>query len=234
MSIIIKNLKKTFGNLVLYDNFNEEFEKNKINVLIGPSGCGKTTLINIVANIENYEKGIVEGVDIKKISYIFQEPSLINWLTVYENIEFVLSSLYEKKEIKEIIQYYLKLVNLYDFKDYYPDNLSGGMKQRVAIARAFSYPSNILLMDEPFKGLDVTLKNEIMKSFIKMYKKEEKTVLYVTHNIEDALTIGHNIYILCNNPVSTISKICIKNPLNNRDLSSNYFIELKEKISLLI
>ncbi|PAB59890.1 ABC transporter ATP-binding protein [Anaeromicrobium sediminis] len=231
MSISIKNLNKSYDDLKVYKDFNIKFEKNKINTLLGPSGCGKTTLINIIAGLSKYDSGHIEGLDFRNISYIFQEPRLIPWLSVYDNIDFVLKGQFEQKKRDQIIRSHLELVNLHEFKDYYPENLSGGMKQRVSIARAFSYPSNILLMDEPFKGLDMSLKQDIINSFIKLYEKQPKTIIYVTHHIDESLLLSDYIYILNNSPVEIIEKISIFEEKRERDLSKEYFLDLKEYIS---
>jgi NitT/TauT family transport system ATP-binding protein len=231
LSIWIKNLNKSYHDLKVYKNFNIKFEKNKINTLLGPSGCGKTTLINIIAGLSPYDSGHMEGLDFKNISYIFQEPRLIPWLSVYDNIDFVLKGQFEQKKRSTIINSHLELVNLQEFKDYYPENLSGGMKQRVSIARAFSYPSNILLMDEPFKGLDINLKHDIINSFIKLYENKPKTIIYVTHHIDESLLLSDHIYILNNSPVEIIEEINIFEEKKNRNLNDEYFIDLKEYIS---
>lgn len=189
------NLCKSYeGNIVL-DNINIDIQENKITVISGPSGCGKTTLLNIISGIEKADSGQVILKD-TSISYIFQEDRLIPYLTVYENIAFVLKSVINKNEINKVINKYLALVKLTEFKDKLPSKLSGGMKRRVAIARAFAYKSNILLMDEPFKGLDDKLKTEIIQEFLELYKKDKRTVILVTHDKEEARLLGDIVYSL--------------------------------------
>lgn len=191
----IRNLYKSYGSHMVFNDLNINFKKNKINVILGPSGCGKTTLLNIISGIDKKYKGEVK-VRESTISYIFQEDRLIPNLTVFENIAFVLKSTINKEEVEKITNKYLSLVKLTEYKDMLPKSLSGGMKRRVAIARAFAYKSRILLMDEPFKGLDEKLKNEIIEEFLRIHNKDKRTVILVTHDIKEAETLGDEIYNL--------------------------------------
>lgn len=189
----IRNLYKSYGSHVVFNDLNMSFKKNKITVILGPSGCGKTTLLNIISGIDKKYIGEVKLKD-NTISYIFQEDRLIPNLTVFENIAFVLKSTINRKEIENITNKYLRLVKLTEYKDMLPKSLSGGMKRRVAIARAFAYKSRLLLMDEPFKGLDQKLKNEIIEEFLRIYNEDKRTVILVTHDIKEAETLGDEIY----------------------------------------
>ncbi|EDU37401.1 ATP-binding cassette domain-containing protein [Clostridium sp. CTA-6] len=189
------NACKAYEDKIIFKNLNLNFEKNKITVLLAPSGYGKTTLLNIIAGLESLNSGnfIMEA---QSISYMFQEDRLLPWLTVYENIAFVLKSNTLKCEIRNIIDKYLDLVNLKEYKDYTLDKLSGGMKRRVALARALAYKSEVLIMDEPFKGLDLSLKREIISGFLKLWEKDKRTVIVVTHDIKEAKLLAHNTYFL--------------------------------------
>jgi len=194
----LKNLNKSFGDNKVLVNLNLNFEKNKITVVTGPSGCGKTTLLNIISGIEKPDSGEVILKD-HSISFIFQEDRLIPDLTVYKNIEFVLKSTLTEQEVKPIIEKYLELVKLTEAKDKYPEQLSGGMKRRVAVARAFAYRSDLLIMDEPFKGLDDKLKKEIIDEFLRIYNQDKRTVILVTHDMDEAVFLGDAIIDLnCN------------------------------------
>jgi len=188
----LKNLNKSFGDNKVLVNLNLNFEKNKITVVTGPSGCGKTTLLNIISGIEKPDSGEVILKD-HSISFIFQEDRLIPDLTVYKNIEFVLKSTLTEQEVKPIIEKYLELVKLTEAKDKYPEQLSGGMKRRVAVARAFAYRSDLLIMDEPFKGLDDKLKKEIIDEFLRIYNQDKRTVILVTHDMDEAVFLGDAI-----------------------------------------
>ena len=202
MNIKLKNVSKRYNENIIFDSLNFTFEENKITCIMGASGIGKTTLVRMIAGLTSYE-GEITKVD--SISYIFQEDRLINTLTVYENLDYVLKALYkDKNERKAIITNILDKMELKEYINYYPDELSGGMKQRVSIARAFIYPSSLLIMDEPFKQLDKELKNKMIEEFLKLLKDNNKTVIYITHDIEEAKTITDNIYVIENK--SKISK----------------------------
>lgn len=207
MAIDIKNLYKSYGELVICEDFNMTLENEKITGLLGPSGCGKTTLLNILAGLEEYDSGTIDGLEGKTLSYIFQEDRLIPWSTVKDNIVFVLKSIYDDHEGGRIADEYLQMVGLKDYAHYYPHQLSGGMKQRVAIARAFAYPADILLMDEPFKGLDLDLKTGLIESFLRLWEEDKRTVIFVTHDLEEARSLGHYIYHLDHRPLRIKEKV---------------------------
>lgn len=189
------NIHKSFDGDEIFGNLNLSFIKNKISIILGPSGCGKTTLLNIISKMEKIDSGKVILKD-KSISYVFQEDRLIPWLTVYENIAFVLKSQIDSNKIESKVNEYLNMVNLKEYKDKLPNKLSGGMKRRVALARAFAYKSELLLMDEPFKGLDFKLKNKIIKEFLKIWSNDKRTVIMVTHDMKEANMLGDKIYDL--------------------------------------
>lgn len=198
----IKNIVKNFGDREVLAGVSFVAPSDKVTVILGESGCGKSTLLGILSgNINdfsgdiNFEKSISNG-----ISYVFQEDNLIPWKTVYENIEFVLKSKINKQNMRAHIEKYLKMVNLLEYKDEYPQSLSGGMKRRVGIARAFSFPSNYLFMDEPFEFLDIKTKKEIREYFKILQQNERKTVLFITHDIESAVDLGDRIVVFSPKP----------------------------------
>lgn len=199
--ISIKNINKRFNERVIFNDFNIDFYKNKVNCIIGKSGCGKSTLLNIISGIIPNDDGNFETIDKYGISYIFQDDRLIDWLTVGENISLIVKKIYPKQKTQELCDKYLDLVGIKEYKNYYPQMLSGGLRQRVNIARAFIYPSKIVIMDEPFKSIDVINKKIIMNNFKKILEKEERTVLFVTHDIEEAILLSDKIYVLGNSPV---------------------------------
>ncbi|WP_195940759.1 ABC transporter ATP-binding protein [Romboutsia sp. 1001713B170131_170501_G6] len=202
MDIKVKNLYKKYDDKIIFKDFNITFKENKVNTIVGKSGCGKTTLLKIISNIEEKDSGKIEGVNINSISYIFQEDRLVEWLTVKENLKLILKNDYRKEELDGICKKYLNLVGVQDFENYYPQSLSGGIRQRVNIARAFAKPSKLIIMDEPFKSIDIKNKNDIMKAFENVFKEETRTVLFVTHDIDEAIYFMGQIYILGGNPVS--------------------------------
>lgn len=202
MDIVIKNLNKSYGEKIIFENFEITFKENEVNTIVGKSGCGKTTLLRIISGMENKNSGEIEGADLGSISYIFQEDRLIDWLTVEENIEFVLKNDYEKQEVKKISDKYLEMVGIEEYRNFYPQKLSGGLRQRVNIARALSKPSKLIIMDEPFKSIDIINKMDIMSSFKNIISREKRTVLFVTHDIEEAVYFDGFIYVLGESPVA--------------------------------
>lgn len=189
------NLCKSYDGHKVLSNLNMNIEENKITVITGPSGCGKTTLLKIISGVEKEDSGQVLLKD-NSISYIFQEDRLLPHLTVYQNIAFVLKSTMNKEEMDFLINKYLDLVKLLEHRDKFPRQLSGGMKRRVSIARAFAYKSRLLLMDEPFKGLDDKLKKEIIEEFLHIHNTDKRTVILVTHDMKESEVLGDIIYTL--------------------------------------
>ncbi|GAA0746818.1 ABC transporter ATP-binding protein [Clostridium oceanicum] len=214
----VKNLCKAYGNLKVLDNFNLEFTENKITSILGPSGCGKTTLLNIITGLIKEYRGEVIGFKGEDISFVFQEDRLIEWKTIYKNIEFVLKDkIHDKRYRDEIILKSLDIVNMLEYKNYYPGQLSGGMRQRVAIARALVCNSPLIIMDEPFKSLDVKSKSDIIHNILK--KKDSiknKTIILVTHDIEEALELSDYIVILKSKPTK-VKKIIRSKDYNDKN-----------------
>lgn len=206
--ISIKNINKKFNEKIIFKDFDINFYKNEVNCIIGKSGCGKSTLLNIISGIIPNDSENFETIEKYGVSYIFQDDRLIDWLTVGENIKLIVKKLYNKKKLDELCDKYLELVGIKEYKNYYPQMLSGGLRQRVNIARAFIYPSKIVIMDEPFKSIDVINKEIIMNNFKKILEKEKRTVLFVTHDIDEALLLSDKIYVLGNSPVE-IKKVLI-------------------------
>lgn len=200
MTYEVKNIDKSFGNLKVLDNISISFPENKTTCILGPSGCGKTTLLNIIAGLLDADSGELIGFENEDISFVFQEDRLIPWKNVEDNLAFVLKKNTDKREVDKLINHYLELVGLEKYKHYYPKDLSGGMKQRINILRAFIYPSKLLIMDEPFKSLDIDNKQIVMDFFEELMKIEKRTCIMVTHNIEEAEKLGDRIVMLTDKP----------------------------------
>ncbi len=213
--IELNNISKNFDSLQVLKDFNISFKKNEISCLFGPSGVGKTTIANIVAKLVTIETGTISGIENSLYSYVFQEPRLLKWYSVYDNIDFVLQDLYDNEKRKIITNNYIDMVELSEYKDYKPKALSGGMEQRVSLARAFAYPSDILIMDEPFKGLDLKLKQEMMLSFQKLWQESKRTVIFITHDVDEAILLSDTIFIIKNRPAKIIKTI-------NKQMYSNF------------
>jgi NitT/TauT family transport system ATP-binding protein len=204
MSLEVEHIAKHYGNKIIFDDFSLQFPEHQITTILGPSGCGKTTLLNLLAGHIPADGGDTGSFNHQEISYIYQEPRLLPWKTVLENIEFVLHAGHSNEIAEQIALEYVEMMELTAFSGYYPAKLSGGMKQRVSLARAFAYPSEIILMDEPFNSLDLKLKETLMKAFLDLWKRDNRTVIYVTHDIDEALQMGHRICILSLPPVKVI------------------------------
>lgn len=234
MYIEVRKLTKKFNGLTVFRDFDIKIPENKITAVIGESGCGKTTLLNILSGIHDADKGVFKNLASKTVSYIFQEPRLLEWKTVKGNIEFVLKDIYSPRERKIITEKYMVLVGLDRFSDYYPYQLSGGMAQRVAIARAFAFPSDILLMDEPFKQLDVKLKKDMHNFFLELWHTDKRTVVFVTHEIEEAVTLGDEIFVLKGLPAEIIKNIKIPEDKFTRHSDKNKIADIKNMLSDLM
>ncbi len=186
--IKIENLSKSFKDKTIFTNLSFSLEKNKVLVILGPSGCGKSTLLNIIGGIDSDYQGSISNLH-DSISYVFQEDRLLPWLTVEENINYVLG----KKEYPNELINFLSLKPLEKTLCKY---LSGGQKQRVAIARAFAIKPSLILMDENLKSLDINLKLNLIKEINSFHKFNIKNIIYVTHDIEEALLLADSIIIL--------------------------------------
>ncbi len=230
MSLTIQNLSKEFNGATLYNDFSIDIKEGTITCILGPSGCGKTTLLNMISGTLKPDQGTFTGFDGKVQSYIFQEPRLLPWKTVEQNLAFVLNHIEDTETKEKLIKQFLRLVELDKYSHYYPSQLSGGMKQRVAIARVFAYPSDIILMDEPLKTLDFKLKQTLMKAFGKLWQLDKRTVLFVTHDVEEALTLGNDIYLFSKQPVTIKQKFTINTPIAERSIDSDELVQLKRNI----
>ncbi len=205
--ITLKNIHKAFGQLKVMEDFSIDFEEGKVTCLLGPSGCGKSTILKMLSRLDTKYAGNVVGLENMKLSYVFQESRLIPWLTVEENLLYVLEGKLPEDILKERVEFFLNKVELIAFRNAYPNTLSGGMKQRVSLARAFSMPHDILLMDEPFQGLDDELKDQLMTLLEELIALDKKTVIMVTHDLQEASRLGDKIIRLIGCPITSSEEI---------------------------
>lgn len=237
-SIILENLNKKYNQSskdYILKNIDLKLTGGEFFILLGPSGCGKSTLLNIIAGFIDKTEGnlLVNGKEVyrpgRERGMVFQHPdaSLFPWLTVRENIEFGLKMNKVKKiDRNETSDYYLDLVGLTAHADKFPSELSGGMKQRVQIARVLANDPEILLMDEPFGALDAQTRRIMQRELVKIWGKTGKTIIFVTHDIQEALILGEKIGIMSKSPSANIYKtfdVPISYP---RDITSNEFNKL--------
>lgn len=203
--MLINNINFKYGSNEIYNNFNIEFQQGKVNCIIGESGCGKTTLLNYISEKLYYEN--------KRIAYVFQEDNLIPWKNIYVNLKIVAKKYFEKSILEKEINNTLVKVRLEKYKYFYPRELSGGMRQRINFARALIGNPEVILMDEPFKSLDIKSKNNIIE-LIKNLKNTDITIILVTHDINEILMLADVVYYLGGRPVEIIESaigINIKN-----------------------
>lgn len=212
--LILNHVTKEYDDVMVLKDFSFSIEKGKIYSILGPSGCGKTTILRLIAELEKPDKGQIE-LRGQKVSYVFQEPRLLPWETVRKNLELVCP----KKESKKIEQL-LELMELKEYSDAYPKELSGGMKQRVSIMRGFLYPHDILLMDEPFQALDLKLKAKLIREIYSLHQSMGNTILFVTHDLDEALLLGDEIIILSPKPTSIVKRFTIDASQKERELEN--------------
>ena len=205
--IALNNINISYGNLKVLENFSISLEKGKVHCVFGASGCGKTTLLNALTGINKLESGDKLSLENKKFSYVFQEDRLLPWATALENVLFVLRDRYCDEEAKQIAEKYLNIVGLGKFINAYPSELSGGMQRRVSFARALSYRGEVFILDEPFKGLDFKLKTELINYLLESDIKENSYIVFVTHDMQEALSFSDYIYMVDGPPLKIIEKI---------------------------
>ena len=205
--IALNNINISYGNLKVLENFSISLEKGKVHCVFGASGCGKTTLLNALTGMNKLESGERLSLDNKKFSYVFQEDRLLPWATALENVLFVLRDRYCDEEAKQIAEKYLNIVGLGKFINAYPSELSGGMQRRVSFARALSYRGEVFILDEPFKGLDFKLKTELINYSLESDIKENSYIVFVTHDMQEALSFSDYIYMVDGPPLKIMEKI---------------------------
>ena len=240
IKVQVRHLTKKFGDLLVLDDVSFDVMDGDLLSVVGPTGCGKTTFLNSLVNIYDITSGeiLLDGqkVNTKKqnIAYIFQGNSTMPWLTVEENVGFgLLYKPLSDAEKKERTEKYLEIVGLSQYRKYYPKQLSASMLQRVSIARAFATEPELLLMDEPYGQLDIELRFRLEDELVKLWQMTKTTVLFITHNIEEAVYLGNKIMILTNKP-TTVKTTLINELPRPRDIADPQFIELRNKVTELI
>jgi NitT/TauT family transport system ATP-binding protein len=222
--------------LLAVDNVSLSVEENEFISIVGPSGCGKSTLLRIIAGLEKPTSGkvLLDGKEVKEPSaergMVFQQYTLMPWRTVLKNVTFGLEiKKIPKEEQIKIAKKFIKMVGLEGFEDAYPYQLSGGMQQRVAIARTLANDPEIVLMDEPFGALDTQTRAILQNELLKIWQKEKKTVLFVTHSVDEAVYLSDRVVVMTARPgkIKKIIPIELKRP---RDRTSIEFLEYKKKI----
>lgn len=227
--ICVKNLTCSYEQKTIFDNFNVTFEQGKINVILGGSGVGKTTLLNAIAGIKSYE-GQIEGCE-DGVSYIFQKDRLIPSISVYKNLDLILKGVVkDKAERKRMIEQTAVDLEISDVLKSLPSEISGGQAQRVSMARAFLYPSDVMLLDEPFKALDTALKTRLIKQFAALQEKKNKTVVFVTHAIDECLLLADDYFVFDDAPVKIVLQGKINSKKSERKLTDKALEETRNSL----
>ena len=236
----VTHLTKKFDDLLVLDDISFTVKEGEFLCIVGPTGCGKTTFLNSLTKLYKPTSGEIlindEPVDLLKhnIAYIFQEYSTMPWLTVEENVGFGLDiKNIPKSEAKEKVNEYLQVVGLEKYRKYYPDQLSASMLQRVVIARAFATEPEVLLMDEPYGQLDIEIRFRLEDELLKLWERNKTTVIFITHNIEEAVYLGERILVLTNKPTG-IKKEIYNNIQRPRNIAAKDFVDLRNEVTDLI
>ena len=239
VKVSVRDLTKKFGDLLVLDKVSFEVYEGEFLCIVGPTGCGKTTFLNSLTHLYEPTGGEIlidgESVNLKKhnIAYIFQEYSAYPWLTVEENVRFGLKMKNMLDNADERIRNALNMVGLNKFRNYYPKQLSASMLQRVVIARAFATEPELLLMDEPYGQLDISLRFKLEDEVVRLCKETNTTVIFITHNIEEAVYLGDRIIVLTNKPTS-IKENIVNNFERPRKITAPEFVSLRNRVTDLI
>lgn len=244
--IQIRNLRKVYNTpgrrVHALEGINLDIQDGEFLCFVGLSGCGKTTLLNILAGFVEITSGDIM-LDGKPINHdydkgvVFQEYALFPWLTAKKNVEYGLKiRKVPEKEREEIAMRYLKLVRLEDFADFYPHNLSGGMRQRVAVARAMAYDPNILLMDEPFGALDAMTREQMNLDLQRIWRESAKTIVLITHSIPEAVFLGDRVVVMTPRPgrIARVVEVPIARPRGIDIMGDALFGQLTSQIRRLL
>ncbi len=243
VKVKIDNVKKIYngrnGEMVALNGVSLDIYDNEFICVIGPSGCGKSTLLNIIAGLHEATSGTVyvDGNEVTgpgpERGVVFQQYALFPWLTVRKNVEFGLKLKGIKGiEANEIANKYLEMVDLQDFANSYPKELSGGMKQRVAIARAYAVNPQVLLMDEPFGALDAQTRTQLQSELLKTWENDKKTCFFITHDVDEAIILATRVVIMSARPgrVKEVVDINIPRPRTQETKMTKEFLDLKNYI----
>jgi sulfonate transport system ATP-binding protein len=238
--IKVKDLTKSFGDLMVLDDISFTVAEGEFLSIVGPTGCGKTTFLNTLSKLLPASKGniLIDGEEANpkkhNISFVFQEPTCMPWRTVKENVAYGMEvKKFPKEKVEERLKYILDLVGVSDTANLYPNQVSASMEQRIAVARAFAVDPDLLLMDEPYGQLDVKLRYYLEDELVRLWKTLKATVIFVTHNIEEAVYVAERILILSNKPTKIKAEVIVDLP-RPRSLIDPKFVEIRKQVTELI
>ena len=234
----LKNIYKSFrnnkGDLRVLEDISIKIQEGEIVALVGPSGCGKTTLLNIISGLLVPDKGDLFLKEGMRLAYIFQEPRLLPWKSVTGNIALVQENFLPEEEGREVRERLLARTGLLDYKDVYPAQLSGGMKQRLEMVRALAIKPELVLMDEPFKSLDIGLKYQLQELLLEEYRQQAFAIFLITHDPEEAVLLADRVIILSEKPTGISREILLDLPRAERSLKNEEIYSKFEEILELI
>lgn len=238
--IEVKNLTKRFGDLLVLDDISFDVAEGEFVAIVGPTGCGKTTFLNALSRLIPITSGHIringQDADPKRhnISFVFQEPTCLPWSTVRDNVSFGMDIKKVSRAEKEArLERILNLVGLAQCAHLYPNQVSASMLQRIAVSRAFAVDPDLLLMDEPYGQLDVNLRFHLEDELLNLWRNLKSTVLFITHNIEEAVYMAQRILVLSNKPTSIKASIKVDLP-RPRDFMDPEFIRIRREVTELI
>jgi ABC-type nitrate/sulfonate/bicarbonate transport system ATPase subunit len=240
IKIEVKDLTKRFGDLLVLDKINFHVAEGEFLAIVGPTGCGKTTFLNCLSKLISTSEGdiFIDG-DIANprkhnISFVFQEPTCMPWRTVKQNVAYGMEvKKFPQEKLNQKLDSILKLVGLKDTADLYPNQVSASMMQRIAVARAFAVNPDLLLMDEPYGQLDVKLRFYLEDELIKLWNTLKSTVIFVTHNIEEAVYVAQRILVLSNKPTGIKAEVPVELP-HPRSMIDPEFVNIRKLVTELI
>jgi NitT/TauT family transport system ATP-binding protein len=241
--VVVQGVSKQFMRrdeaLPVLDNIDLSVKSGEFVCILGPSGCGKSTLLNIIAGFERPSSGRVTiegeevvGPDARRV-FVFQEYGIFPWASVWDNVALGLRNMKDKSKQHETVQYYVDLVGLTGFERSYPRELSGGMKQRVEVARALAVSPDVIFMDEPFGALDSLTRLSMRAELIRIWQAEEKTILFVTHDVDESIQLAERIVVISDRPgrIADIVEVDLPHP---RDLGSPEYGQIKNRLYELL
>jgi NitT/TauT family transport system ATP-binding protein len=234
MAFELRSLRASYDGLPVVDGISLSLAPESITVLLGPSGCGKSTLLNLIAGLKELDSGERIGFDDCRFSYAFQEARLLPWLDCRENAAFALRGAFGPEfgwsEARARIDRFLAAAGIAEAAELRPRELSGGMRQRLSLVRAFAYPSDMLLLDEAFQAVDLRMKLELMNVFLSLWQEEKRTVVCVTHDVEEAAYLADRAVVLSPRPARIVDSFAVEVPRRDRALGASAMMDAESRL----